>query len=195
MATTKPRLMITLEPEEYEILQRLAAVQGGTKSRIVSEMLAEVLPMLGKAAEAMEAAQRAQECMRASIRAAAEQAEQDMRPLVASAIAHFDHLAREMDSLVEPARGTAGGSAVSAPSPRAARGRRRKVATVPGPRPVITGATNANGGGAEGADGAAGVAWWNALTKAERAEWCRKTGSAVPADAWEAYKRLERGGE
>lgn len=39
------------------------------------------------------------------------------------------------------------------------------------------------------ADEAAGIAWWNALTEAERAKWLAETGTAVPADAWAAYKR------
>lgn len=36
---------------------------------------------------------------------------------------------------------------------------------------------------------AAGIAWWNALTETERAKWLAQAGSAVPADAWAAYKR------
>jgi len=35
----------------------------------------------------------------------------------------------------------------------------------------------------------AGIEWWNALTEAERAYWLRVVGSAVPADAWAAFKR------
>jgi hypothetical protein len=37
-------------------------------------------------------------------------------------------------------------------------------------------------------DSRAGIAWWNGLTEAERAAWCRKAGSAVPADAWACFK-------
>ncbi len=35
----------------------------------------------------------------------------------------------------------------------------------------------------------AGIAWWNALTEAERAKWLAQAGTAVPADAWAEYKR------
>lgn len=35
----------------------------------------------------------------------------------------------------------------------------------------------------------AGIAWWNQFTEAERAQWLAVAGTAVPADAWVAYKR------
>ena len=38
-------------------------------------------------------------------------------------------------------------------------------------------------------DETAGMAWWNSLTEADRADWLARTGSAVPADAGAAYKR------
>lgn len=150
MATTKPRLAITLEPEQYQVLQRLASVQGGSMSRIVAEMLTEMLPMLVKVTEAMEAAQKAQEGMKATIRTAAEQAERDMQPLVATAIAQFDHFTQEMGRLVDAGSGTSAERAGTASPPRAARGRGRTAAAVTGPRPVITGATNRNGRGSKG---------------------------------------------
>ena len=37
-------------------------------------------------------------------------------------------------------------------------------------------------------DEAAGIAWWNGISEEERAEWLRRAESAVPADAWAAFK-------
>ena len=37
-------------------------------------------------------------------------------------------------------------------------------------------------------DDRAGMAWWNSLTKPERARWLVEAGSARPVDAWRAYK-------
>ena len=34
-----------------------------------------------------------------------------------------------------------------------------------------------------------GIAWWNGLTEVARSYWLSVAGSAVPADAWAAYKR------
>jgi len=40
-------------------------------------------------------------------------------------------------------------------------------------------------------DEALGMAWWNGLSERQRAEWLRRAGSAVVADAWAAFKRCE----
>lgn len=39
-------------------------------------------------------------------------------------------------------------------------------------------------------DETTGIVWWNSLREADRADWLARVGSAVPADAWAAYKRL-----
>lgn len=38
------------------------------------------------------------------------------------------------------------------------------------------------------ADERAGMAWWNAMSEHARREWLRKARSAVPAEAWAAYR-------
>jgi hypothetical protein len=38
-------------------------------------------------------------------------------------------------------------------------------------------------------DAELGMTWWNRLTERERAEWLRRADTAVPAEAWEAFKR------
>jgi hypothetical protein len=38
-------------------------------------------------------------------------------------------------------------------------------------------------------DAELGMTWWNRCTERERARWLERAGSAVPADAWEAFKR------
>ena len=38
-------------------------------------------------------------------------------------------------------------------------------------------------------DETAGMVWWNSLSETDRADWLARAGSAVPADAWGAYKR------
>lgn len=48
---------------------------------------------------------------------------------------------------------------------------------------------------AAGADDAAGMAWWNSLPERARACWLRIACSAVPADAWAAFKRAGAAGD
>jgi hypothetical protein len=42
-------------------------------------------------------------------------------------------------------------------------------------------------------DDLAGFAWFNCLTDGERAFWLSQAGSAVPAAAWSAFKRVQAG--
>ena len=42
-------------------------------------------------------------------------------------------------------------------------------------------------------DDLAGFAWFNGLTDGERAFWLSQAGSAVPAAAWSAFKRVQAG--
>lgn len=38
-------------------------------------------------------------------------------------------------------------------------------------------------------DALLGMLWWNRLREIERAYWLARADSAVPADAWEAFRR------
>lgn len=42
-------------------------------------------------------------------------------------------------------------------------------------------------------DDLAGFSWFNGLTDGERAFWLSQAGSAVPAAAWSAFKRVQAG--
>lgn len=42
-------------------------------------------------------------------------------------------------------------------------------------------------------DDLAGFSWFNGLTDGERGMWLGLAGSAAPADAWRAYKRVQAG--
>ena len=78
MATEKPRITITLEPDEYAVLHRLAKLQGSSMSRILREFMGEVTPILSKVADSLEVAQRASEGAKANLRRAAEAAEEEV---------------------------------------------------------------------------------------------------------------------
>lgn len=147
MATDKPRITITLEPEHYAVLQRMAKAQGGSMSRIVTDLVTELAPMLERVAVSLEAAAKAQQGMKASIRRAAEQAEEDMRPLLETARSQFDFFAAEMERLANSAPEVRPEPPEAPPVAGAAGGGRRRGGKAQSPRPVITGATNPNGRG------------------------------------------------
>jgi hypothetical protein len=59
MATKKPRAMITLEYEAHDVLKRLAEIQSTSVSKIVGELIHEVIPQLKAVLETIEQANAA----------------------------------------------------------------------------------------------------------------------------------------
>lgn len=153
MATSKPRITITIEPDDYAVLQRMARLQRRSMSRIVTELLHEVAPVLSRVADALEASEKAQEGMKAAIRQSSEQSLQDMLPLVARILGQFDQFAGELERLAvsepEPCLDAGHGEA----APRPAQGGVTGSSATSDPRSVITGATGADGEGRDGQKG------------------------------------------
>lgn len=58
MPTKKPRLHVTLEPEHYAAIKRLAELQNRSMSALVADFLGEVTPVLDRIAETLEIASR-----------------------------------------------------------------------------------------------------------------------------------------
>lgn len=141
MATEKPRITITLEPEEHAILQRLAKLQGTSMSRILREFMGEVTPILAKVADSLELAKRASSDARAKFVKAAEEAEEGLRPLAEFTRNQFDMFAAEMERLVDAEQAQKLGDASDEAGARTARPGTAEASPGAGPRPVITGAT------------------------------------------------------
>lgn len=96
MPATSPRISITLDPVDYETLQRLAALQGVPMSRIIREFVRETGPVLKQLADTLEVAQKAEANAAIRFREAAERAEQDLRPLADMIRNQFDMFADEI---------------------------------------------------------------------------------------------------
>ena len=67
MPATSPRFTITVKPETYTVLKRLAAVQERPTASIIREYLEGVTPVLGEIADAMEAVRNAESAARAEL--------------------------------------------------------------------------------------------------------------------------------
>ena len=61
MATTKPRITISLEEQDYAVLKRLYTLNGVPMSRTISELVAMLTPVLGRMADNLEAVAKADE--------------------------------------------------------------------------------------------------------------------------------------
>jgi len=109
MATSKPRVNVTMEPATYEVLRRAAAAQGVSMSRVVADLVESVAPMLGRLADIGEALQRAPEEIRATLREATENAEPALMQQLGGAQHDFEQLLEFAEQLGEGLRNGRGG--------------------------------------------------------------------------------------
>lgn len=116
MPTAKPRLQVTLTTPQYQLLKRLAELQGTSMSKIVAELFDQVHPVLERVAVVLQAAVRAQVSMKDGLRESTEQAERELRPLVAQALGQLDLLQMDYEAASAP-EGASAASPVARMSP------------------------------------------------------------------------------
>lgn len=90
MPTKNPRINLTLTPERYELLKRLAGYQGSTMAGLVSETMEMMYPVMERVCVVLEAAKRAQETSKEGFRDSIAKAEAEMLPLMYQAVDQFD---------------------------------------------------------------------------------------------------------
>lgn len=90
MPTNNPRLSVTLSPHRYDLLKRLAALQGTSAAAVVSETMEMVYPVLERVCVVLEAARKAQETRKDGLRDAVSRAEAQLVPLLYEAVSQFD---------------------------------------------------------------------------------------------------------
>ena len=90
MPTVKPRINITVTPERYELLKRLAGHQGTSMSGLVSETLEMMYPVMERVCVVLEAAKMAQESSKEGLRQTIAKAEAELLPMLYQAVGQFD---------------------------------------------------------------------------------------------------------
>lgn len=113
MSTTKPRITVTLTDEQYEVINGISKANGQPMSKLIGEVLQEMVPVFRDMLDAMTRIERMHREGRESLRASLERGQAAVAPLVAGAVAEWENLTKVVE---EAGRG--------------------------GPRPVITGATS-----------------------------------------------------
>lgn len=131
MATTKPRVHVTLEPHRYDLLRRLAGLQGVSMSHVIADLLETVAPPLERVVCVLEAAQVAQTDFKSGLLAACDRAEASLLPAALAAVDQFDLFIADASAAVA-------GAAQADTSPAA-------DAVAQDPRPVITGVRSPGG--------------------------------------------------
>ena len=91
MATSKPRITVTLTEHQYEVLSRLAAARGSSRSSIMGDLLEASLPVLERTftlLEALEAARKGDYLE--DFAASMDKAEATLAPMLASVLEQME---------------------------------------------------------------------------------------------------------
>lgn len=129
MATTKPRITITLEPRVYDIVSRLARANGESMSQIVTGFLDVAVPPMERMVLLMEQANAAPEEARAGLAASLARAEARVLPGLVKAVDQVDmFVAGEIAAIEQRSLPRSGGRAAQE-APK--RGVKRSVTPVP----------------------------------------------------------------
>ncbi len=132
MPTAKPRLQVTVTPKQSDLLRRLSKLQKRSMAAVLAELLETIEPVLERVAVVLEAAVRAQSSALNGLRAATEQAQAEVEPMVMQALGQLDLLAQVATSEPAPAPALQVPGEAPAPSLSARR-------TSPADPPALTG--------------------------------------------------------
>lgn len=119
MPSTNPRIALTVPLHRYDMLKRLAALQGVSMAGVVTGILDECYPVLERVCTVLEKAKHAQASSLDGIREAMAQAEAQLRPVADDVNSAFN----TMVTVIENASRTP----TPAPEGRGGRGRGRVV--------------------------------------------------------------------
>lgn len=90
MPTKNPRINLTVTPERYELLKRLAGHQGTSMAGLVGETMEMMYPVMERVCVVLEAAKMAQQSSKEGFRDSIAKAEAEMLPLMYQAVDQFD---------------------------------------------------------------------------------------------------------
>ena len=130
MATTKPRITVTLTPRQHEVLKVISDCGGQPMSTFISEMLELSLPTLERMASAFQKIKAAQDIQRKKIVAELDEAQAAIEPIVQATVGQFDLFMAKVEqaagvaAATDGVRGAAGGADTpeAAPAPATNRG-------------------------------------------------------------------------
>lgn len=99
MATSKPRLSVTLEPRLYDTISEIARIRGVSRSSVITEYLDTASPVLERTLTILRALDARLKAARSGIdadmhqyRANLEEAEKALAPMLASALGTLEGL-------------------------------------------------------------------------------------------------------
>ena len=118
MATIKPRIIITFENHEYEILKRFAKLSGSTMSKVIRELTLPALDPLQRLIVMMEGINTSTKEVHEGMSKSFKQVADDMDPILKNAIDQLDMFLTKSELIIEtskPRLVTTGDSTLSPP--------------------------------------------------------------------------------
>lgn len=137
MATTKPRINVTLEQHRYDLFKRLAALQGVSMSSLIAELLEAVAEPMERVCVILEAAKKAPGSVKEGLQVAVARAETALLPKAMEALDQYDLFMGDVSDAIR----AAGGPDVRGEGAVRARSAAGRPAAVADPRPVTRGST------------------------------------------------------
>lgn len=119
MPTMKPRVQVTMTPHQFEIVRRLAKLQGRSRGAVVLDLLEAVEPVLERTVLLLERAAVAKAGISEGLKKSAEMAEADLLPQVQAVMGKLDLFFSDAESAIggRSPEADASGSRVSNPRP------------------------------------------------------------------------------
>lgn len=105
MHMKKPRITVSLEPDDYAVLADLSAVNGESMSSIVAGLVSAVTPALSRVADLLRVATTAQGDVLENLRLVAEESEAVMSPLLQEVMEAVEVVEGETARVVEAGGG------------------------------------------------------------------------------------------
>ena len=97
MATTKPRITVTLTERQYELVKSISDNSGQTMSSFISELLENSLPVMERMAETFRKIKELQDAKKKMIAHELEKVESEIEPAIAGLIDQYDLFASAME--------------------------------------------------------------------------------------------------
>lgn len=116
MATTKPRITVTLTKRQHEVLRSISENSNQPMSTFISEMLEAALPTLERMAVTFQRVKEAQQAERTRFLESMDRAQAAIEPVVLNAVGQFDLFLASIEEAVGAGAQRAGAPAPTAPS-------------------------------------------------------------------------------
>ncbi len=136
MPTAKPRIAVTLEQSTFEVIARMASLQGVSRGSVVADLLDSVAPSLTRTVSLLEAAAAAPKQVQDGLREVVEAAHGDFAALAGDATKQLDMLLDAFSRTGADPHVVTRGSGIP---PHAAKGKTTKARK--GSIPVVPGCT------------------------------------------------------